>query len=100
MEAAKGNDDLLRRVCDPEELKAAQHSLRDLIKAGGDAKAMRDQLQNKAAEKASAANTILKQKGSPEDLKVYRQLLVDIANRTANADRELQSGPHSHLTRR
>jgi hypothetical protein len=86
--AAKGSDDLLRGVCDREELKAAQQTLRGSIKTGGDAKALRDQLQNAAAEKAAAANAILKQKGSPEDLKAFRQLLMDIADRTANAAKE------------
>jgi hypothetical protein len=75
-------------VCDQEELKAAQQSLRRLIKTGGDAKALRDPLQNAAAEKAAAANAILKQKGSPEDLQAFRQLLMNIADRTANAAKE------------
>ena len=88
IEATKGHDELLRGICDREELKAAQQSLHNLIKAGGDAKALRDELQNAAAEKAAAANAILKQKGSPEDLKAFRQLLMDIADRTANAAKE------------
>lgn len=71
-----------------EELKAAQQSLHNSIKIGGDAKALRDQLQNGAAEKAAAANAILKKKGSPEDLKAFRKLLMDIADRTANAAKE------------
>ncbi len=88
IEAAKGNDALLRGVCDREELKAAQQSLRNSIKTGGDAQALREQLQNAAAEKAEAADAILKQKGSPEDLKAFCQLLMDIADRTANAAKE------------
>jgi hypothetical protein len=88
IEAAKGKDDLLRGVCDREELKAAQQSIRTSIKTGGDAKALRDELQNAAAEKAAAANSILKKKGSPEDLKAFRQLLMDIGERTANAAKE------------
>ncbi len=88
IEAAKGKDELLHAVCDREELKAAQQSLRSSIKTGGDAKDLRDQLQNAAAEKAAAAYAILKQKGSPEDLKAFSQLLMDIADRTANAAKE------------
>jgi hypothetical protein len=88
VEAAKGSDELLRGVCDREELKAAQQSLHSSIKLSGDAKALRDQLQNAAAEKAAAANAILKQKGSPEDLTAFRKLLMDIADRTANAAKE------------
>jgi hypothetical protein len=88
IEAAKGNEALLRGLCDRAELKAAQESIRNSIKPGGDAKALRDQLQNASVEKAAAANAILKQKGSPEDLKAFRQLLMDIADRTANAAKE------------
>jgi hypothetical protein len=88
VEAAKGNNMLLRGVCDREELKAAQQSLRNSIKIGSDSKALRDQLQTAAADKAAAANTILKQKGSPEDLEAYRHLLVDIADRVAKAAKE------------
>ena len=88
IEAAKGNDELLRGVCDREELKAAQQSLRSSIKISGDAKALHDEIQNTAAEKAAAAIAILKQKGSPEDLKAFRKLLMDIADRTANAAKE------------
>jgi hypothetical protein len=88
IEAAKGNDALLRAICDREELKAAQQSLRNSIKLAGDAKALREQLQNLAAEKAEAANAILKKKGSPEDLNAFRRLLMDIADRTASAAKE------------
>jgi hypothetical protein len=88
IEAAKGHDELLRTVCAREELKAAQESIRSSIKTGGDAKALRAQLQNAAAEKAAAANAILKQKGSAEDLQAFRQLITNIADRTANAAKE------------
>ena len=88
IEAAKGKNELLKAICDREELKAAQQSIRDAVKIGGDVKALRDQLQMAAAEKASAANTILKQKGATGDLEAYRQLLVDIADRTAKAAKE------------
>ena len=88
VEAAKGHDELLRGVCDREELKAAQQSIRSSIKISGDAKALHAEIQNAAAEKAAAAVAILKQKGSPDDLNAYRQLLIDIADRTANAAKE------------
>jgi hypothetical protein len=88
IEAAKGSNQLLHDVCDREEFKAAQQSLRSSIKMEGDAKAMRDQLQWAAADKAAEANAILKRKGSTEDLQAYRQLLVEIADRTAKAAKE------------
>jgi hypothetical protein len=88
VEAAKGQDELLRGVCDREELKAAQQSLRSTIKLSGDANALKAEIQNAAAEKSAEAVAILKQKGSPQDLNAYRQLLIDIADRTANAAKE------------
>ena len=48
----------------------------------------RDQLQTAAAEKATAANALLKQKGSPDDLNAYRDFLVNIADKTAKAAKE------------
>jgi hypothetical protein len=88
VDAAKGQNDLLRAICDRAEIKAAQQSLRSSIKTGGDAAALREKLQYAAADKAAEANAILKTKGSPEDLDAYRSLLVNIADRTAKAAKE------------
>ena len=88
IEAAKGNNELLRNICDREELKAAQKSLRSSIKMSGDLESLRDRLQTSAADKAREATAVLKQKGSAEDLDAYRKLLVDIADRTAKAAKE------------
>jgi hypothetical protein len=88
IEAAKGKNELLRQICLRDEIKASQQALRSSIKIGSDVKALRDQLQNSAAEKATEANAILKRKGSVEDLEAYRQLLVNIADRTAKAAKE------------
>jgi hypothetical protein len=88
IEATKGNNELLRNICDREELKAAQKSLRSSIKMSGDLESLRDRLQTSAADKAREATAVLKQKGSAEDLDAYRKLLVDIADRTAKAAKE------------
>jgi hypothetical protein len=88
VEAAKGSNQLLREICDREQLKAAQNSLRSSIKLDKDANTVRDQLQHAAADKAAEANAILKRKGATTDLDAYRQLLVDIADRTAKAAKE------------
>jgi hypothetical protein len=85
--AAKGNNQLLKSICDTAELKAAQQSIRSSIKIT-DAKTLRDDLQNLAAEKAREATAVLRQKGSPGDLDAFRSLLVDIADRTAKAAKE------------
>jgi hypothetical protein len=88
VEAAKGTNELLKAICDREELKAAQRSIRNSVKIGEGAKVLRDQLQQAAADTAAAGNAALKKKGSPGDLEAYRQLLVDIADRTAKAAKE------------
>jgi hypothetical protein len=86
--AAKGSNELLRSICDREELQAAQQSIRASIKQSGDVKALREQLQTQATERAHQAAEILAQKASKEDLDAYRSLLVDIADRTAKAAKE------------
>jgi hypothetical protein len=88
IEAAKGKNELLRHICDREELKVALQSIRDSIKVTGNAQAVRSEIQSAAADTAAAANAILKHKGSTEDLNAFRQLLVDIAYRTAKAAKE------------
>jgi hypothetical protein len=86
--ASKSDSELLRSICDREELKAAQQSLRATIKMSGDVKTLGDKLQTLAADKARAATAILKQKSTKADLDGYRSLLVDIADRTAKAAKE------------
>jgi hypothetical protein len=88
IEAAKGSNELLKGICDREEIKAAQKSIRSSIKIGSDDHSLREQLQWAASDKAAEANAVLKKKGSPEDLEAYRQLLVEIADRTAKAAKE------------
>jgi hypothetical protein len=87
VEAAKGNNELLRNVCERAELKAAQQSIHSSVKAT-DAKSLRESLQTMAADKASKAVAALKQKGAAGDLDAYRSFLVDLADRTAKAAKE------------
>jgi hypothetical protein len=87
VEAAKGNNELLRNVCDRAELKAAQQSIHAAVKAT-DMKSLRESLQTMAADKASKAVATLKLKGAAGDLDAYRSFLVDLADRTANAAKE------------
>jgi hypothetical protein len=88
VEAAKSKNELLREICQREELKGAQQALQQSIKSAGDYKALRDQLQTAAAEKATAANALLKQKGSPDDLQAFRDFLLNVAEKTAQAAKE------------
>lgn len=85
--AAKGDNELLRGICDRAELKAAQQSLRGSLKTT-DLKTLREELQTKVADTVRDGMAILKQKGSTEDVDSFRKLLVDIADRTAKAAKE------------
>jgi hypothetical protein len=87
VEAAKGNNELLRNVVDRAELKAAQQSIHSSVKAT-DIKSMRESLQAMAADKAGKAVATLKLKGAAGDLDAYRAFLVDLADRTAKAAKE------------
>ena len=60
IEAAKGSNQLLRSICDTEELKSAQKSLRSSITIK-DAKTLRDDLQKRAVDKAREATATLQQ---------------------------------------
>lgn len=88
VEAAKGNNELIKSICDREELKAAQQSIRNTVQTTSDVNTLRDQLQTLAADQARAATAILKQKATAADVDAYRSLLVDIADRTAQAAKE------------
>jgi hypothetical protein len=86
--AAKSDNELMRTICDREELKAAQQSVRATVKTSGDANQLRDALQTLAADTARTATAALQQKAAPADVDAFRSLLVDIADRTAQAAKE------------
>jgi hypothetical protein len=87
LEAAKGKNELLREVCQRDEIKGAQKSLRAAIDIK-DPKGISDQLQTLAADKARAAAELLSRKHFTDDLEAYRSCLVGIAERTAKAAKE------------
>ena len=87
VEAAKGNNELLRNVCERAELKAAQQSIHSSVK-GTDIKWVHESLQTMVADKASKAVATLKRKGAAGDLDAYRLFLVNLADRTAKAAKE------------
>jgi hypothetical protein len=86
-EASKGDNPLLREICERAELKAAQQAIRGTLKMS-DLKSLQTQLQSLSADKAREAIETIRQKGSPQDVDAYRTLLVDIADRTAKAAKE------------
>jgi len=87
VDAAKGNNELLRNVCERQELTAAKDSVQSAVKTT-DHKALAESLQTMAAAKASEAMAILKRKGAAGDLEAYRSFLADLTDRTAKAAKE------------
>ncbi len=88
VEALKGDNQLLRAVCDREEAKAAFDSIKGLVKSSTDFDTIKTTLRQAAIDKARAAVAILKQKSTPEDVKAYQDFLLNLGNRVANAAKE------------
>ena len=87
IDALKGDNQLLRAVCDREEAKAAFDSIKGVVKSAADFEAVKATLRQAATAKARAAVDILK-KSSPEDVKAYQDFLLNLGNRVANAAKE------------
>lgn len=87
VEAAKGDNALLRDVCQPEEMKTSQKALRSRLKIT-DIDTLRSEFKNAALSGSNSALALLRQKGFNDDLTVYRNFLWDIGNRVAQAAKE------------
>ena len=68
IEALKGSNQLLKEVCEKEEMKASIESIKSLAKAGGDFAGIQATLRKEATDKARSALDLLRQKGSPVDI--------------------------------
>lgn len=88
VDALKGNNELLRQVCDKEEIKASMESFKDMAKSGTDFKSIQAALRKAATDKSRAALDLLKQKGSPEDAAVFGDFLMKLGDKVANAAKE------------
>lgn len=87
-DALKGDNQLLREVCEKEEAKASIESIRNLAKASGDFAGIQTALRKEAIDKSRAAIELLQQKGSPEDIGAYRDFLIQLGDKVANAAKE------------
>lgn len=87
IEAARGDNGLLRDICAQEEMKAAQTSLKGLVK-GKDIEALRRQVREAALEKVGSAIGLLASRDAADDVQAYRQFVTEIANRVAKAAKE------------
>jgi hypothetical protein len=87
IEAAQGDNGLLRDICNKEEMKASQESLKGFVK-GEDIDALRRQVREAALEKVGSALGLLASKGAVDDTDAYRQFVTKIADRVAKAAKE------------
>ena len=88
VEALKGSNQLLREICQKEEIQTSVKSIKNRVKATGDLADIQAALRKEAIEKARVALDLLRQKGSPEDIAAYRDFLVTLGNQVANAAKE------------
>lgn len=87
VEAIKGSNELLRAVCDRDEMKAAVDEIRAGAKTTGFQEAQAH-FHQQAISKSQAALRIIKTKGTAEDAQAYAEFLMNLANRVANAAKE------------
>lgn len=88
VEALKGGNQLLREVCEKEEIKSSIESIKHLTKANSDFASIQAVLRREATDKSRAALDLLRQKGSPEDVAMYRDFLIKLGDKVANAAKE------------
>lgn len=87
IEAAKGDNGLLRDICQQEEMKAAQQSLKEMVK-GKDIDTLRRQVRETSLAKTRTSLEILHAKGAKDDADAYRRFVTVIADRVARAAKE------------
>lgn len=86
-EAITGHSELLRNVCDKEEMKAAVEDIKEALKPTEFA-AVQSYFHQQAVSKARVALGILREKGSADDVKAYAEFLMKLGHRVANAAKE------------
>jgi len=88
VEALKGENQLLRQICDKEEIKASIESLKDMAKSSNDFKSIQALYRRAAIDKSQAGLDLLKRKGTPEDVAAFRSFLLKLGEKVANAAKE------------
>ena len=87
VQASQGNNTLLREICNREEMKAAQDSLREQFKAT-EFDTLRENMRAAAVSNVKSAMELLREKASDEDRKTYQDFVNKIANDVAEAAKE------------
>jgi len=88
VEALQGENQLLRQICDKEEIKASIESLKDMAKSSNDFKSIQAIYRKAATDKSQAGLDLLKRKGTPEDVAAFRSFLLKLGEKVANAAKE------------
>lgn len=88
VEALQGENQLLRQICDKEEIKASIESLKDMAKSSNDFKSIQAIYRKAAIDKSQAGFDLLKRKGTPEDVAAFRSFLLKLGEKVANAAKE------------
>ncbi len=86
--ALQGNNQLLREICTKEEMMASVESIKGRARASGDFAGIQAALRQEAIDKARTAVGLLRQKGSPEDRAAYKDFLLTLGDKVANAAKE------------
>lgn len=86
IDALKGDNDLLKDICQKEEMQAAVAAIKEEAKAG-DFQAIQAYFRDAATGRVRSAVTAIKEK-SPADAEVYGDFLMKLAERVANAATE------------
>ncbi|MGR8941591.1 MAG: hypothetical protein ACU83V_03845 [Gammaproteobacteria bacterium] len=87
-EALRGDNELLREVCEKEEMMSSIESIKSRAKASDDFARIQATLRQEAIDKSRTAISLLSQKGSPEDVTAYRDFLIRLGDKVANAAKE------------
>ena len=88
VEALHGENQLLRQICDKEEIKASIASLKEMSKSCGDFKSIQAFFRKAASEQSRAGLDLLKRKGTPEDVAAFSDFLLKLGEKVANAAKE------------
>lgn len=87
-DALRGNNRLLRVLCEKDEMTASIDAIKSRAKAGDDFDRLQAYLRQEAIANARAAVALLRQKGAPEDVTAYRDFLIVLGESVANAAKE------------
>lgn len=84
---ARGENALLKALCDKEELKQAQSTIKESLPRT-DMAELQAQLKRSALEKTEAAMALLKEQGNTTDFEAYGTFLQQIGVKVAEAAKE------------